>query len=93
MSVIFKVRVLENWHNVLEYETKEIRALYDEAADEIITQTSDEAWDIEYGSRGSEYIPFIFGNPSPIVWSFKPLIRQNALSNHQWNSLLRDCSA
>jgi len=88
LSVIFEVNLLNNWHYQNEYEYKEIRGLYDELRGEIIVQTRDEAWDLEYSTRECEKIQFRNGYPNPVSWSFKPLWRQNALTTRQWDNLL-----
>ena len=83
------IKVLTAWHYELEYEYKNIRCLWNRDTNCIITQTRDEAWDIEYSTRESESFSFVWGPPCPIVFPKFNLVRQDALSHHQWMDLLK----
>jgi len=86
ISVIVEIKLLTEWHCVLEYEHKSIWGLYNNT-DSIIVQTRDEAYDLEYATRECEKIKMRWGPPSPLIWPNFNLGRQNALSVEQWNSL------
>ena len=88
ISIIMDIKLLTTWHYELEYERKFIRCLWNRGENLIITQTSDEAWDVEYATRESESFSFVWGPPCPIVFPKFNLHRQNALSVHQWDTLL-----
>jgi hypothetical protein len=89
ISIIMDIKVLTAWHYELEYEYKNIRCLWNRDTNCIITQTRDEAWDIEYSTRESESFSFVWGPPCPIVFPKFNLVRQDALSHHQWMDLLK----
>ena len=82
------IKVLTAWHYELEYEYKNIRCLWNRDTNCIITQTRDEAWDIEYVTRESESFSFVWGSPSPIVFPKFEITRQNALTTREWEDLL-----
>jgi hypothetical protein len=85
-SSIIKVNVLDEWHYVLNFDIKEIPVLHDYTSESIITQTRDEAWDIEYATRESDFLCVRDGPERPITW---PLQRQNAKTKHEWYTILK----
>jgi hypothetical protein len=88
-SYFIKVNVMTDWHHTIHFDTKEIPVLRDYTTASIITQTRDEAWDIEYATRECEFLCMCDGPTYPITW---PLQRQNAKSRQQWHEMLRaDC--
>ena len=48
-------------------------------AHEVIVQSRDEAWDLEYWTRGADSLKMVPGPPSPIIFTLKekPRIRGN----------------
>ena len=81
ISEIFETPVPWDWRSVFvkiqlvvegglgpEYTPTEYRALYNRDDIQLIFQTRDQAFDVEYWTRGSVSVTWTWGNPDPILF-------------------------